>query len=128
VKKYNIDIPHGVPQSISSTDTFDDVVVSLDRKKDRVEGMASPHSLLATTSDISPRFEKHTTCIGYQLLSKMGYTRGGLGKSGQGIIVLIITKLRLPRAGLGYNGISSTNKSDFKWTIFFICCGCISSD
>lgn len=39
-------------------------------------------SLLATNFEVSCKFEKHTTSIGSQLLSRMGYTIGGLGKSG----------------------------------------------
>jgi hypothetical protein len=76
--------PNGVPQSTYFADTFDDVVISLHFKKHGVDGMASPHSLLATTAKTSPRFEKHTTSIGSQLMSKIAYTKGGICKSGQG--------------------------------------------
>jgi hypothetical protein len=52
---------------------------------------------------VSPRFEKHTTGIGSRLLSKMGYTEGGLGKNGQGIVALIMHEIMTLRMGLGYD-------------------------
>lgn len=55
---------------------------------------------------ISPIFEKYTIAIGSRLLSKMSYTRGGLGKTGQGIVVPIILELRSPKASPRYDGIS----------------------
>jgi hypothetical protein len=33
----------------------------------------------------------------------MGYTRGGLGKNGQGIVVPITPEMKSPRIGLGYD-------------------------
>ena len=39
------------------------------------------HPILSTNVFVSPRFKKHTTCIGSRLLRKIGFTRGGLGKN-----------------------------------------------
>ena len=39
------------------------------------------HALLSTNFFVSPRFKKHTTCIGSRLLRKLGFTRGGLRKN-----------------------------------------------
>jgi len=34
----------------------------------------------------------------------MGYVGGGLGKNGQGIVVVILFEMRTIREGLGYGG------------------------
>jgi hypothetical protein len=39
------------------------------------------------------------------MFSNMGYTRGGIGKNGQGIVVPITPKMKSPRTSLGYNAI-----------------------
>jgi len=52
---------------------------------------------------ISPSLEKHTIGIGSKLVSKMGYTGGGLGKNGRGIIAPINLELKSPRTCLGYD-------------------------
>jgi hypothetical protein len=57
---------------------------------------------------VSPSFEKHTTGIGSRLLSKMGYTGGGLGKNGQGIVSPIMPEMMTPRTGLGYDVVVSS--------------------
>jgi hypothetical protein len=72
-------------------------------KTSDVDDFVSSHGLLATNNVVSPSFENHTTSIGSQLLRKMGYTRGGLGKNGQGIVVPISPEIQTSRAGLGYD-------------------------
>ena len=51
-----------------------------------VDIYVSSRALLSTNDCVSPAFEKHTTC-------KMGYTRGGIWKNGQGIAISIAPKL-----------------------------------
>jgi hypothetical protein len=38
----------------------------------------------------------------------MGYTRGGLGKNGQGIAAPIVPEMLPPRTGLGYDVVVSS--------------------
>lgn len=64
----------------------------------------------------SPSFEKHSTSIASRLLSKMGCTKGGLVKDGQGVIVPITPKLRSSRQYLSYDENSLRNKSSFTKT------------
>lgn len=117
VKKFDVEKIDGVLENPSTSsvdaydDAYDDIACSLyNCKKDYVHGMAPSHALLATTTVIYPIFAKHTIGIRSRLLGKIDYTDSGLWKSGQGIAVPIILELRLTIAGLGYDGISSTNR------------------
>jgi len=58
--------------------------------------------LLVTNDIASFSFEKHNIKMGYQLLSKMGYTRGGLGENGCVIIVPISIEVYTLRLCIGY--------------------------
>lgn len=51
---------------------------------------------------VSPSFEEHSIGIKFQLLRKMGYIKGQLGKSEQGIVVYINLQLHTCRASLTY--------------------------
>jgi hypothetical protein len=57
---------------------------------------------------VSPIFEKHSMSIGSQLLSKMEYIGGELGKNGQGIVFLITPDMKSPRTCLGYDVVVSS--------------------
>jgi len=57
---------------------------------------------------VSPKFEKHTTCIESRLLSKMGYTKKRFGRKGQGIVSTIVPAMLTPRTCLGYDVIVSS--------------------
>lgn len=80
-------------------------------KKDDVDVFVSSHVLLATNVVFSPSFEKHTTGIGSQMLRKMGYTRGGLEKNGNGIFFCITFEMKTSRIGLGYDVIVASLSS-----------------
>lgn len=86
-------------------------------EKPNVDGCDSSHAFL------SPSFEKHTISIGSRLLIKMGYTRGGHGKNGQGIYVPIVPKMKTSKVGLGYastsNPIPTSNSIEFEKVSFF---------
>ena len=69
------------------------------------------HPLLSTNVFVSPRFKKHTTCIGSRLLRKIGFTRGGLGKNVQGNAILVSPMLHTSREGLRYDVVSPSLSS-----------------
>ena len=88
-----VELP-GSPITSSTFDALD--CIPIDCKKIDVDVFVSSHALLATNDVVSPSFEEHIRGIGSRLLSKMGYTEGGFGKKGQGIVVPIILEMKKP--------------------------------
>jgi hypothetical protein len=73
----------------------------------------------------SHSFDKHSTCIGSRLLTKMGYIGGGLGKNGHGIFSPIVPEMLPPIISLGFDVVSSfpTLYLDEKREVLFIAGG-----
>lgn len=82
----------GSPINYSTFDAY--VCIPVICKKYDVDVSISSHVLLATIDIVSPSFEKHTISIGSWLLVKMGYTKGGLGKNGNGIVSTITPEMK----------------------------------
>ena len=64
--------------------------------------------MLATNDGVSPIFENHTIGIGSLVLRKMVYTKGGLRRNGQSIVVPISPETQKTGTGLGYSGATSS--------------------
>jgi hypothetical protein len=84
----------------------EDIIACL--QKDLQQSLASnvAFALLTTTELPSPNFELHTRGFGSKLMHQMGYTSGGLGKNGQGIVHPIQPVMRPAKVGLGFVGTS----------------------
>jgi len=86
-----------IPSSPSST--LDDVDCQ----------MADVDSHKSSYAFVTPSFENHTSGIGSQLLRKLGYTEGGLGKNRKEIVIPIKLVVQTSRAGLGYDHVVASS-------------------
>jgi len=79
------------------------VETARDVMTDTEEGYMSPSVMPTMPTQGFAEFEKHTTGIGSRLLAKMGYTGGGLGRDGSGMLTPLAATPRGRRVGLGYD-------------------------
>ncbi|GFE54172.1 tuftelin-interacting 11-like, putative [Babesia ovis] len=109
-------------QSIHSSDIYDDldmnVVISSKKIKmgdepqqNRRQNMKRSNSGLAYNPDVGlqPKQMDKMYGKGLKMLQKMGYTGGGLGRDGTGVVVPIEVKMRAKQRGLQNEGEVSDN-------------------